>query len=380
MAVSTFGDCTWYPIRSGQECPVCHKKNGRCSIFTDKSGKVILYRCKYVESNRPALNGWYDHLAIELNGDTPHKININDISYKHEPITEELLDIWDKVYRKFREIHKSLSGSDLSVKHHHNLISRGLTDQIIKDIGCFSIPNNIRISYDNYKCSLKTAIVNELLKSFKPETLIRVPGFRKVDIQGKNSYISFKNTMKKNKNSNDFVDIDGFFIPYHDYLGRLVGMQYRLMTPFIDDNGKKIRYFWYTSKEISCGNPIDYHIPAKITMDDVILITEGALKAKIASEKLGIRSLAEAGVTNYRRLIKELQLIEKHENKKYKILLCLDMDKYSNQDVSSAEISTIAMLKALGYSVTILEWDASEGKGIDDKLMYSSNNFRFLNI
>lgn len=377
MAVSQFGECTWYPIKSGHECPICHSKKGRCSIFTKKSGEVVIYRCKYVSSNRPALDGWFDHLASELNGNTVPKINIDDISYKQEPITEELLTIWDKVYRKFRDISSKLSGSALSENHYANLLARGLDKDSINNLGCFSIPSNQKIAYSTYHCSLRTAIVNELLKTFNPETLIRVPGFRKVEVKGKKSYITFKNTMKSN---GAFIDIDGFFIPYIDYLGRLVGMQYRLTSPILDDKGKQIRYLWYTTRDNSCSSPIDYHIPQKINIDDAILITEGALKAKIASEKLGIRSLAEAGVSNYRRLIKELQLIEKHENKKYKLLLALDMDKYNNNDVAAAEINTISMLKALGYSITLLEWDISEGKGIDDKLKVSSNKFRFLNI
>ena len=182
------------------------------------------------------------------------------------------------------------------------------------------------------------------------------------------------------KYSPDTSLIDGFFIPYEDYLGRLVGMQYRLTTKLLDDKGKPIRYLWYASKNNSCSSPIDYHIPNIINTDDAILVTEGALKAKIASEKLGIRSLAEAGVSNYRRLIKELQLIEKHENKKYKIILALDMDKYTNIDVATAEISTVSMLKSLGYSVALLEWNIAEGKGVDDKLKISSNNFRFLSV
>lgn len=378
MAVTQFGDCTWYPIRSGQECPICHHKNGRCAVYAKNSGEVIMYRCKYAVSDRPSDDGWYIHLANKLNGATVQKINLDDVTYKSEPITEELLIIWDKVYTQFQKISSKLSGTILYENHYENLIKRGLNRDMINNIGCFSVPTNKKITYSNYQCSLRTAIVNELLKTFSPKTLIRVPGFRKVEIAGKKPYITFKNTMKDNNDK--FIDIDGFFIPYFDYLGRLVGMQYRLTVPRIDSKGKSIRYLWYATKENSCGSPIDYHIPQKINIDNAILITEGALKAKIASEKLGIRSLAEAGVSNYRRLITELQLIEKHENKKYKILLALDMDKYSNSDVAAAEISTVTTLKSLGYSVTLLEWNISEGKGIDDKLNVSSNNFRFLPV
>ncbi|HBJ2623118.1 TPA: DUF3854 domain-containing protein [Clostridium botulinum] len=379
MAVTQYSKSTWYPIRSGHECPVCNSKKGRCSFMENEEGKVVMYRCKYAESNRPSTDGWYIHLANELIGDTTIKINeIKSSEYNYEPITDELLTLWDKIYRKFQKSIVQISNTDLYSDHKKNLLNRGLDEDTLASIGCFSIPKNIKVTYDYYTCSLKTAVVNELLKSFKPEALLRVPGFQKIKANGK-EFITFKNSLY-NKINKRFEDIDGYFIPYYDYKNRLVGMQYRLMQPLYDDKGKLIRYLWYASKEISCGSPIDYHVPQKLQLDDVILITEGALKAKIASEIIGVCSLAEAGVSNYRKLITELQLLEKQENKKYKILLALDMDKYTNPDVIAAEINTVSMLKALGYSITIIEWDINEGKGIDDKLKISSNGFRFLTV
>lgn len=378
MAVTRFSGCTWYPIRSGNICPICGSKKGRCAFMANEDGNIVMYRCKYSESNRPSSDGWYIHLATELNGDTTPKFNISCNDYKYEPITDELLNIWDKVYRQFKSIFTQLNGDCLYKNHKQNLIQRGLDEATIKNLGCFSIPKNKIINYGSYSCSLRTAITNELLKSFKPETLIRVPGFRKINSRGR-EFISFKNSFFS-RDTNIFEDIDGFFIPYFDFKNRLVGMQYRFMKPIKDEEGKLIRYLWYASKKISCGSPIDFHIPKKIQLDDTLLLTEGALKAKISSEILGIRSLAEAGVSNYRRLIHELQTIEKNENKKYKVLLALDMDKYSNKDVLTCEINTVSLLKALGYSVTILEWDVAEGKGIDDKLKVSSTGFRFLSV
>ena len=158
-------------------------------------------------------------------------------------------------------------------------------------------------------------------------------------------------------------------------------MQYRLSNPIKDEKGKKLRYLWFSSKDVSCGSPIDYYKPMEIVLDDVLLVTEGAIKAKFAASKLKVRSLAEAGVGNYRNLVKTIQEIEKIEGKRYKILLALDMDKYSNDDVIKAEISTVALLKSLGYSTTILEWNEIDGKGIDDKLVNTSTKgFRYLNI
>lgn len=372
MAVAEKSGCKWYSIRSRQTCPICGSTKGRCGFMTNEKDEVVLYRCKYKQSSRPSSDGWYIHLVSELNGSATHTSDVKNIinisDYKKEPITEELLTLWNSVYRKFRECMFTLNGKYLYDEHLQSLLSRGLSIKEISEIGCFSVPRNEVVSYKNYNCKLKTAIINELLQHFKADDIIRVPGFSKATYNGK-EYITFKNNM------------DAFFIPYYDSKNRLVGMQYRLTTPMQDKKGKKIRYLWYSS-EASCGSPIDYFVPTNLNhkFDNAILVSEGALKAKIAGLKLGIRSLAEAGVTNYRQLVKTLQKIEAEEGKKYNILLALDMDKYTNNDVISAEINTVSLLKSLGYSVTILEWNVEEGKGIDDKLIVSTSGFRFLTV
>lgn len=382
MAITNYEGKTWYPIRSGNCCPICNSKKGRCSILVDENHQPIMYRCKYATSNRASGDGWYLHLVnqhlAENNNNLINSDLIKDIiSNKDLIITEELIELRDKVYRKFRQAFHQLNGSLLYKEDYDDLIQRGFTPTEIDDIGFFSIPRNIKVQYDNYSCQLKTAIVKELLKVFTEEQLLKVPGFTLIQMRDK-SFITFKSTTRNSKG--DIEDIKGYFIPYIGPSGKLEGMQYRVSTPFIDSKGKSIRYFWYSSKNVSCGSPIDYFVPTILRNDNYILITEGAIKGKFAASKLGIRSLSEAGITNYKNVIKSLIKIEELENKEYGILLALDMDKYQNSDVLSAEVNTVSLLKTLGYDVTILEWNIEEGKGIDDKLNFNSKGFRFLNI
>lgn len=382
MAITNYEGKTWYPIRSGNCCPICNSKVGRCSVLVDESQLPVMYRCKYATSNRASGDGWYLHLVNQqLASTNNNSINsdlIKDIiSNKDLEITEEVIELRDKVYRKFRQVFHHLNGSLLYKEDYENLIQRGFTPDEIKDIGFFSIPRNTKIQYDNYTCQLKTAMVRELLKAFTEDQLLKVPGFSLIQTRDK-SFITFKSTTRNSKM--DIVDIKGYFIPYIGPTGKFEGMQYRLATPFIDAKGKSIRYFWYSSKSVSCGSPIDYFVPNTIRNDNYILITEGAIKGKFAASKLGIRSLSEAGITNYKSVVKALMKIEELEDKEYGVLLSLDMDKYQNSDVLSAEISTVSLLKTLGYDVTILEWNIEEGKGIDDKLNNNSKGFRFLNI
>lgn len=379
MGIQAYNDTLWVPIRSRETCPICGSRKGRCSMLLDnKDGSVIMYRCKYAESSRPS-NGWYLHLVKEIKSNNiVTKVKINE--YKQTSISEEDLILWDKVYRKLRETFKNLTGSYLYDNHKKNLLDRGYTEQEILRIGFFSVPGNEKIFYNGYSCSLRTAIIKELEKSFSQSDLVKVPGFYKGTYKDKD-YVTFKNKIFNNEKK-ETETLDAYFIPYCNPANLLVGLQYRLTKPLLDEKKKAMRYLWYSSKTVTCGSPIDYYIPDEISLDDVILITEGGIKAKYAASKLKVRSLAEAGVGNYRSLVKNLQKIEKIEGKKYKVLLALDMDKYTNDDVISAEIRTVTLLKSLGYSVTILEWNYSEEtKGIDDKILNSGlSGFRYINI
>lgn len=377
-------NCKWQSIRYGQICPICNSKKGRCSVLINEdTNEPVMYRCKYATSNRPSSNGWYLHLVSELNGSSPQYEKAKSIRLderKVEPLTDEILELRDVVYRQFRAAIVNVTGEALRKEHKEDLLRRGLTEDLINKMGFFSIPKaDDYVWYNNIKCKISTAIIREMEKSIKPQDIIRVAGFRKCTNKKTGSdYASF-NTTVFDEQKQEFVFADGYYIPYHDYKGRLVCMQYRLTTDVLDEKGKPKRYLWFSSK-VSSGSLIDYYIPSKITNDQCIILIEGALKGKISAEKLGIRTLAEAGVGSYRRLIHELQQIEKNEKKRYKVLLALDMDKYENNDVLSAETNTLALLKVLGHNVSIVEWDIKDGKGLDDKLMKSKEGFRFLNI
>ncbi|MBS5926238.1 MAG: DUF3854 domain-containing protein [Clostridium paraputrificum] len=373
----TYKDCKWIAFRRGNPCPICGGTDQRCSLYAKNTGEPILYRCKYVTSSHPSGDGWYNHLASEVDGTNIDKERIKRIirDYKQVTITEEDRKLWSKVYKRMREAFFILKGVYLYPEHLENLLSRGLTEDQVKEMEFFSVPKDEKIRYQGYEVKLKTAIIKILLKYFKEEELIKVPGFYKAT-HNDSDYVALKNTIYDNKRK-DYVVIDGYFIPYHDYEGQIIGMQFRMLRPVYDKKMKPMRYIWFSSKS-SCGSPIDYFVPNEIKKDDVILVTEGALKGKISGSYLGVRVLAEAGVANYRSLIKTLQEIQEKEKKKFKVLLALDMDKYSNPDVMNAEISTVTLLKATGVSTTILEWDISEGKGIDDKLQNSLRGLRYL--
>jgi len=416
MAVTRYNYGTYYPIRAGQACPVCGSKKGRCSQFVrNEDNEVIHYRCKYSPSDQPS-NGWYIHKVANLSKTQREKKILPTVNVGEE-MTEERKLVTDKAYRYFRELVKKYEGSYLNKRDYINLRKRGLKAEEILRMNFFSMPTNkitsqkemdtflktkpsklyvnekkyrgkpIKVMVKNYNdgknvfdCQLNTAISKDMEKKFG-EDLLKVAGFIKLSDNWGNDYITFKSTRynpvsKEKPNQPKYIPIKGFFIPYTDPEDMIVGLQYRLTVPVYDENGKKMRYFWYSSKNARSGSPIDYYKPSNLYTDksgnvrnDIILATEGGLKGKIASEKLGFQTVAEAGVSNYRNLVETINEISKlNDDIQYKVILALDLDKEKNEEVKKAEEKTIKLLIKAGYEVAIATWDLEQAKGIDDAL------------
>jgi hypothetical protein len=264
----------------------------------------------------------------------------------------------------------------------------------------------IRIMVRNYNdgkkafnCQLITALSKDLERKFGA-SLLKVSGFIKRSDQFKNDYITFYDKRYNplydvvgellacsNSEKTDmfilqhfwkvqkYVPIKGYFIPYKDFKGTIQALQYRLTTPQYDEKGKAMRYFWYSSKNARSGSPIDVYKPKNFYVDktnnlrdDVIMITEGALKGKIASEKFGFTTCSEAGVSNYNILVRTIIDLSKKMSEKPKIIMALDMDKYDNEEVLNAEEKTINLLIQAGFQVAIASWNMFKAKGIDDAL------------
>lgn len=377
MAVTSYSTgAKFVPIRSGQVCPVCGSKKGRCSEFYNEEGIKVFYRCKNAASNRPS-DGWYIHLVKDIDGYDPNQKDKSSIPrlisnpVMDEEITEEVLQLRDKVYRRFRELVKKYEGSYLYPQDNEDLLKRGLTEKQIEIMGFFSVPTSDKMVWSSdgdYQMKVSTAISRDLEKEFGNK-LLRVAGFVKLRDKKSNEFITFKSRVK-DPVKNRYIPIKGYFVPYIDRQGWMVGLQYRLTEPLYDEKGKLMRYFWYSSSQARSGSPIDVYIPSSVNpfMTNVRLVTEGALKGKIASEYLGVEVYAEAGVDNYRALVSELTAQEEIEGVKFNIILALDMDKVDNKDVLRAEKSTIALFKGTGHQVAIPAWDGSKAKGIDDAL------------
>lgn len=373
MAITKLHDgCCFVPIRSGQSCPVCGSKKGRCAEFYNEQGVKVFYRCRYAEGGKPS-NGWYIHLVKDIDGYDPAEKPVVRVNLpEKEEVTQEDLILRDKVYRRFRELVKFYEGSYLYESDKQDLINRGLTEKEIEHMGFFSVPtrgDKVQAEDGKYQIRTSTAIARALYSEFGNK-LLKVPGFVKRTDKKGNDVVAFK-IATRDQSEGKFVPIKGYFIPYVSLEGLILGLQYRLTKSVLDSKGKELRYFWYSSVQARSGSPIDCYSPTRNNdrMAHIRLVTEGATKGKIASEKMGCKGFYMAGVSNYRALLESIQAQERLDSEVYNIILAFDMDKSENEEVLKAEATTVQMLKETGHQVAIASWDGRKAKGIDDALV-----------
>jgi hypothetical protein len=179
--------------------------------------------------------------------------------------------------------------------------------------------------------------IDGLLAEYGCDQLLHVPGF-----QDRNGQVVFS-------------AFNGFLIPVRDLDGCVVALKIRHDAGF---NGPK--YTWASSREVSCGNIV--HIPLGIASPQAtVRLTEGELKADIATALSGIPTISAPGVSNWALAIPNLKALETN-----KVLLAMDQD--GKPGTLAAIEQAIYGLTRAGFEVEVEWWDGQLGKGIDDLL------------
>lgn len=150
------------------------------------------------------------------------------------------------------------------------------------------------------------------------------------------------------------------------------------------------RYMWLSSASEEGGTgagplPVHISIPSDqlrtwktgtLLKKDTVWITEGPLKADIASDLLpilfkkdemqglGDTVLSIPGVNSWRII---LPILEKMEVKR--VIYAFDMDATTNPDVKRHLVESMQELKERNYTIDFAFWNPNEGKGIDDILL-----------
>lgn len=287
-------------------CPIC-QSTSLCLRYTD-NGKLALCQNPPVrfrlESHKRVVFGrdfWLVPLGAE--GEVPAK-------------EVKRVEPWHGADRAHLELLRLLEINNFWTKH---LLARGFTEDEIEFFGYRSTPRNIR------------GLVKALYPRYK-EVWEQIPGF----VKGP------KLMLRPNQ----------LVIPIRDHRKGISGIQLR-------NKSGRPKYCWFSSGGLG-GTPIHHNVGS-----DVLLLTEGPLKADYVHCKRGWSTLSYQGVStiNAEKLYDELIKIERPRV----AYVANDSDLLTNKAVYDGALESALLLESMGIDTYVLLWD--DEKGIDDLLL-----------
>jgi hypothetical protein len=151
----------------------------------------------------------------------------------------------------------------------------------------------------------------------------------------------------------------GLLIPVRDLEGRIVALKIRADAP-----GDGPRYTLLSSTRYGGPGPgAQVHVPLHIGAHDVVRVTEGELKADIATALSGMLTLSLPGVAHWAAVVPVLAGLHPRQ-----VLLAFDADWRTNRQVALALGHIALALLRAGYALQTEDWAPAQGKGIDDLL------------
>lgn len=257
--------------------------------------------------------------------DVRGEIVSNRPSRDKEPVTEECpltdIDLRNATYQAL------LSHLTLASDHRANLLSRGLSTEEIE-----------RLNYKTTPVVGMSMIAKKLLAD--GHYLAGVPGFYRKD--GEWTFI---------------YERRGILIPVRDVQGRIQGLQIRR------DNASRRKFRWVSSVEQPDGCKAESWAHLAGMPKEMVILTEGPMKADIIHALTGKTVVAVAGVNALSQL--EKMLTELRQNGTQKIMTAFDMDFLSNRHVERGYQNLTQMLVNMGFRYGTYLWDPTY-KGLDD--------------
>ena len=346
---------TWSQTRRGSPCPICGRE-GWCSVSTD--GRFV--NCKRETTHPVYGNGKQkrdkngeDYCVFTL------ERNVASNEFIHARLSHETngdcasLEVLHEVYSAL------LQQLPLSANHREALRRRGLNkpDQWIINRGYRTLPMKGRAE----------AVQGLLRSGFEESKLSGVPGV----------------IVKSNQTNDKYWTIAGpcgLIIPVwsrHNDQSLIVAMMVRRD----DDTGAKYSYLTSNGKDFktkkprngaSPGSPI--HVPPALIKDcSVIRITEGVLKADIATFLTRMLTIGLPGVGAWQRGVEAALSLGATT-----VRVAYDADARTNWRVALHLQALVSYLRRKGIPVQLEVWDPAEGKGIDDVLVAGGKSIQIL--
>lgn len=160
----------------------------------------------------------------------------------------------------------------------------------------------------------------------------------------------------------------GILIPVRDLHGRIQGLQIRC------DNTSHRKFRWLSSINRQNGCKAEGWVHVSGAPKDMVLLTEGAMKADIIHTFTGHTVIGVAGINALSHLEETLADLQQRGTRK--VMIAFDMDFLSNPHVQNGYYHLTELLSDLGFCYGTYLWDPHY-KGLDDYLQnFRSNAFQ----
>ena len=315
----------WTHVTCDQPCTICGKPDW-CSRSADFAVSV----CRRVGTTGGRQKVDRSGATFWIYGSvTPRLVTSKTPPAPVKPSTS--LNDRDLIYRDL------LSSLLLLPRDARALRARGLDSASLADHQYRSLPRLGR-----------NPIVEKLIARFGRAAVLGVPGFA-ADYSARGE----ANVRLRGR--------DGLLIPVRDFTGKIVALKIRAALE-VEDEGP--RYTYLSSARDggpTPGSPV--HVPLHQERNvSLVRLTEGELKADVATRLTTVLTISVAGVTTWRQALPILKQLGAKTCR-----LAFDMDQYQNLFVARAVREAARQISEMGIAVELETWP-HEFKGIDDAL------------
>lgn len=316
----------WHEVSRRTPCPVCSKPDW-CSVSADGAWAI----CRRLETgagvhrlDKAGADYWVYRLDGQRLGTRPAR--------EVPPQTATTCADTATLNRVYRAL---LTARPLSTAHRQALRQRGLSDTEMARRGYRTLARHGR-----------AALARRLVDHFGADICAQIPGLYVVERGGQRWW--------------SLAGAPGLLIPVRDVDGRMVALKVRADAP-----GDGPRYTTVSSaKHGGPGPGASVHVPLHDGVhDDTVRVTEGELKADVATALSGMLTMAIPGIAMWRKALPVLHALTPQQ-----VRLSVDADWRTNPHVGRALAQSAFALVDAGYLVLVEVWDPVQGKGIDDVL------------
>jgi hypothetical protein len=316
---------TWHDISRHTPCPICGKPDW-CRVSMDGAWAI----CRRVDTGvgrHKQDKGGAEYWLYRLAGRSLEPRPAVALPASLSPACADAGTL-DRVYRAL------LTALPLVPSHRQALRQRGLLDAEI-----------LRRHYRTLPLEGRAALAKRLVDWLSADVCVQVPGFHVAERNGQRWW--------------SLAGAAGLLIPVCNLDGHVVALKVRADAP-----GDGPKYTSISSKKYGGASPgAQGHVPLASPHGDTVRLTEGELKADIATVLSALLTISVPGVAMWRTALPVLQALSVP-----RVLLAFDADWRTNSRVARALGQAALALTEAGYTVEVEDWDPAQGKGIDDLL------------